>query len=653
MKIRRPTDPNVVLFCGGRGSASIIRELIVRPRIRLSLLVNAYDDGLSTGALRDFITGMLGPSDFRKNLSYLLDLYSAQQYALQQLLEYRLPTSFDQAIGDELHRFARTRRLEGLPASLRSMLSELDRPVLVTIAQFLLEFLDYAEAKDGHFDYADCSFGNLIFAGAYLKTGGFNAATRELARLCASQAELINVSQGECRTLVALKEDGQILPCEAEIVGKQSPVPIRSIFFFERRPTPAELAEIADQTLPEKEAWLKARQTDVQISDEARQALEKADIIIYGPGTQHSSLLPSYRIAADAIQRSPALVKSLVVNLREDHDIPGLRATDLVNKVLTYLGDPENQHGVVTHFLYNKESNTWTDGTKQGDVGPTGFYRGARMLADDFRNPVKPAVHNGFVLVNKILTVFEDSGQCDKPQALDIYVDLLGRLTGLDPLLQEFLELSWTDYFQHVRLRVNHLSVPAVNLPAHLQVETTNYLGEHTESLVLRQWVMDEDSDYLATITGDGEYRLRDVLFAANLIKGGSFGAVFGSRIQSRRQLRSLLRSAYGEGGILYRLSRSFAVVLTSLYFLRFGLIFSDPLTGFRVYKRARMHPDFVAAMQRHSPLTIASATNILIKNKVEIAEIPIVYRTFSGFTKPAWRTSRALRNLRGFFFGY
>ena len=81
----------IVLFCGGRGSATIIRALLRRTDIDLSLIVNAFDDGLSTGALRDFIPGMLGPSDFRKNLSYLFGNYSEAQYALRSLMEYRLP----------------------------------------------------------------------------------------------------------------------------------------------------------------------------------------------------------------------------------------------------------------------------------------------------------------------------------------------------------------------------------------------------------------------------------------------------------------------------------------------------------------------------------------------------------------------------------
>ena len=74
----------IALFCGGRGSATLIHELLRWANVQLTLIVNAYDDGLSTGALRGFVSEMLGPSDFRKNLSYLLDPYSDAQYALKK-----------------------------------------------------------------------------------------------------------------------------------------------------------------------------------------------------------------------------------------------------------------------------------------------------------------------------------------------------------------------------------------------------------------------------------------------------------------------------------------------------------------------------------------------------------------------------------------
>jgi len=647
-------DPHIVLFCGGRGSATLTRELLGHPRIRLSLLVNAYDDGLSTGAMRDFISGMLGPSDFRKNLSCLLALYSARQYSLQQLLEYRLPKSVDRSVIDNLEQFARTREARGLPDTMGPMISELDGLMRNRFAEFLRFFFDYAKGRDDVFGYADCSFGNLVFAGAYLKTGSFNAAARELATLCSSQAELINVSRGECRALVALKEDGQILSCEAEIVGPQSAAPIRDFFFFERRPNPAEVAAIADLPVAEKEAWLRSRQAAVELSDEAKAALEEADIIIYGPGTQYSSLLPSYRIASEAIRCSPAVVKALVLNLREDHDIQGLSATDIVDRALIHLTDPEGRHRVVTHILYNRESGETPSGIAldPAALDTSGTYRGARLIVDDFQNPVKPLVHNGYAVIQKILTVYEEASEPGIPQTLDVYVNLLGRSTGLDSLLQEFQELSWADHFQRVRLWINNLPVPKHRLPPQLKIEAVDFPGDFSEGYVLRHWVVNGEGDYLATLTGDGEYRLRDILVATTVIRTSGFGAVLGSRSQSRRQFRSSLRAAYGEGSVLYWVSWLWEFILSGLASLRFGVIFSDPLTGFRVYKRGRLSPRFMAAVERQEPMTTGSITNMLIATKVEIAEIPVGYRTFAGFTKPGWRVTRALWNLPGILFG-
>ncbi|MBI1860030.1 MAG: YvcK family protein [Deltaproteobacteria bacterium] len=85
----------ICIFAGGRGSATIADALLDHPRIDLTILVNAYDDGLSTGQLRRFIPGMLGPSDIRKNYSRMLRSESPSQVALRTLLEYRFPTPMD------------------------------------------------------------------------------------------------------------------------------------------------------------------------------------------------------------------------------------------------------------------------------------------------------------------------------------------------------------------------------------------------------------------------------------------------------------------------------------------------------------------------------------------------------------------------------
>ena len=56
---------NVVVLNGGRGAATLIPVLIEHPEISVTSIVNAYDDGKSTGEIRKFFN-MLGPSDIRK-----------------------------------------------------------------------------------------------------------------------------------------------------------------------------------------------------------------------------------------------------------------------------------------------------------------------------------------------------------------------------------------------------------------------------------------------------------------------------------------------------------------------------------------------------------------------------------------------------------
>src|ERR1700730_5530070 len=137
----------VAVFCGGRGSATIIRELLRSPEVQLALLVNAYDDGLSTGALRNFIPGMLGPSDFRKNFSYLLDLYSDEQYALKNLIEFRLPLDFGTNQIEGLNNFVQTGASVAVASPLSDLLAGLDPAAAQSVRSLLKVFFAYANGS--------------------------------------------------------------------------------------------------------------------------------------------------------------------------------------------------------------------------------------------------------------------------------------------------------------------------------------------------------------------------------------------------------------------------------------------------------------------------------------------------------------------------
>ncbi|MES2471415.1 MAG: 2-phospho-L-lactate transferase CofD family protein [Pseudomonadota bacterium] len=618
-----PGATRIVLFCGGRGSATIIRALLRQTDIELTLLVNAYDDGLSTGALRNFIPGMLGPSDFRKNLSYLLGNYSNAQYALRNLMEYRLSAGTREI--ESLARFARSNDASLLDEPLKGWLAQLPAPLSTRLRTLLGRFFDHAAGADAAFYYRDCSLGNLVFAGAYLQCGeDFNAAAATVGDLVGSRAQLLNVSSDQNRVLVGLKQDGTYLSCEAEIVGPQSPVPISNLYLLERRLTDAEVQMLDGRDLAGKQAYLADRDTIPPLSPAAAQAIAGADIILYGPGTQHSSLLPSYRIARQALAAAPAPVKALVMNLDGDNDIQGLGASAVVDLAL--------DHGAaITHVLLDPNGRL-----PPGGLG-SDAYRGAQILRGAFTTPARPGLHNGTAIAERVLSVRGTSAS--DPASVEIFADIHNRSVASDELVEEFLEMDWTG----ARLVLNRVAHSGDDGISAAQRE-----GLFPETGFFRDWLKQGSSDYLVLMTGDGAYRFRDVQAIIRLLEQQqSLGGVFGSRTQSRRQFITSIRAAYGEHRLLYWLGKVAAFFLSFVFYLRTGVIFSDPLTGLRVFRRQRLAhlPDLPAGQT--APLAIVRQ---LIRHGVEVAELPVIYRTYSGFTDPYWRIRRGLRNLASLF---
>ncbi|GAT70577.1 gluconeogenesis factor [Planomonospora sphaerica] len=371
---------SVALFSGGRGGASIARRLLRIPGVELSLLINGYDNGHSTGALRRYLPGMLGPSDFRKNLLLHLDGGDPRQAALRSVLEHRLPAgSTRDDLAGLVDRLIRGRTFGTLPPEVRT-----------PIVRDLTVFLRHLDGRPHGLSLSDCALGNLVFAGAYLRLGGdFNAAVGSCARTFGSPARLVNVTGGENAFLVALKEDGRLLADEADIVAPQDAAAITDLFLLREPVVPESRTALQAQPAERLRRTLDRARAGISLNPEARDALRHADLIVYGPGTPHSSLLPSYLTPglADAIAANRAAAKVFVVNIRDDHDVRGLGASDLVDRTLAYLGDPFNERRTVTHVLCHRTA---------APAGVTGGGRaGVRWITGDLEDPGRPGAHCG------------------------------------------------------------------------------------------------------------------------------------------------------------------------------------------------------------------------------------------------------------------
>ncbi|MFI6509631.1 2-phospho-L-lactate transferase CofD family protein [Streptosporangium sp. NPDC050855] len=407
---------SVTMFSGGRGGASIARRLLDIPGLDLSLVINGYDNGMSTGALRRYLPGMLGPSDFRKNCLLHLDRGDPQQAALISVLEHRLPAgTTPERLGDLIDEIASSGRHAGRPPSGPVPGTPFDalRPeAREEITRDLRLFAGRLGAEPYGIDLGDCALGNLVFAGAYLRTGeDFNAAVRSCARTFGSPVRLLNVTGGENAFLAALKRNGRLLADEADIVAPQDDEPITDLFLLRRPIGPHHRADLEALPAARVREVLARHRADLTPNPEALEAIRDTDLLVYGPGTPHSSLLPSYLTpgVADAIAASRAVAKVFVVNARDDHDIQGLTAPDLVDLTLSYLGDPRNERRTVTHVLCPRPV-TPSDGLPAVPPVPRsvidcGEWAGARWVTADLEDPGRPGVHGGRSTVDALTAI--------------------------------------------------------------------------------------------------------------------------------------------------------------------------------------------------------------------------------------------------------
>ena len=248
------------------------------------------------------------------------------------------------------------------------------------------------------------AFGNLVLAGIFLQTMDFNAALKQFATLGRARARIENVCDGVSRWLVALKDDGELLASESEIVAPQSVVPIRELYLLPQRLEAGTAQALAPLSRRAKHAWLAAREVRARPSEAALAALASADLIVFGPGTQHSSLLPSYRIVAEAIGRSPALAKVLVANLRPDLDDSGGSVSELIYRALRFMGDPKNQRRSVTHALVDV-TGPEAGGLPPGQLAGMSRWRGITLIWKDWRDPRRADRHDGVQVARELTSL--------------------------------------------------------------------------------------------------------------------------------------------------------------------------------------------------------------------------------------------------------
>ena len=196
----------------------------------------------------------------------------------------------------------------------------------------LLFTLSDADELAGLFEYRFSSNGELgghtignilLTALTELNKGNFPKAIQAASRLLAVRGRIIPVTL-DYTVLCAELVDGEIVRGESTIPERENREPIKRVFFEPR--------ENGKMHHPPGEVY------ECQAHETAVEALVNADVIIIGPGSLYTSIMPNLVVKGivEAIQRSDAM-KIYVCNvMTQPGETDGYAVTDHVSAVLDH-----------------------------------------------------------------------------------------------------------------------------------------------------------------------------------------------------------------------------------------------------------------------------------------------------------------------------
>lgn len=340
---------NITLFNGGRGASSIIKSLKNYNNINISSIVNAYDDGKSTGEIRSFFN-MLGPSDLRKVQSIFLDSKNHLYNYNIDFFNYRLPKNITNSLAkDEIMKLfsniSNDKNIFGIDNFIFSKMKK-----FINIFLNKLNYLEFEKSRKFNFD--DCSIMNCLYAGAYTYFNEDLIKTIEYFSYLFKIENKILPNSIENLKLIALRENGEIIFKEADIVSLRSNVKIYKIFLI-KSTDEIDLNYLSKISFNEKLKYLDKLNFNVQISNSLIKIIKDSDIIIYSPGTQHSSLLPTYMTNSigDLISNNKNCLKVFISNIGADYENPVYIASDYLYNSFKYLNSSSMKKNLLKDFF--------------------------------------------------------------------------------------------------------------------------------------------------------------------------------------------------------------------------------------------------------------------------------------------------------------
>jgi hypothetical protein len=442
-----------------------------------------------------------------------------------------------------------------------------------------------------------------------------------------------NVTDGSNAHLVALDVDGRILGREAEIVDATRTNRIQEIFLL-----PTHLTDEATTRLSALGAGAAAdalRRESVRpaLNPRLASALSTADLIVYAPGTQHSSLFPSYLTAGlgEAIANNLTAIKLLITNIQTDAEIAGASAVDIIERAVFYLKDKGRlttpTPALVTHYLVNDPAVTSSNRDTYVPLGKLDALQDPRLVRIGQYEEGVSGRHDATKVLGPYVSELLTRQRARRRVAVLLYES-----DSSDKVAQTLLELirggisdlpiDLTVYCERSAQPLDQAFL--ATLP--FAVREVGRLDDGAAEREFRRELIERGFEYLILFETSGMYDGEDIPWLASHLTG-RLDAVWGSRRLSVRDIEESLRLKYRKHAWLHAVSAIGSHALSFLYLALYGHYVSDTLSGARAVRVEDACGLTVGFTHRQVNQHLLSA---LLRRKAEMFEVPVHFYSLS-----------------------
>ena len=574
----------ICLFSGGTGNKGFIQLLKNIPDIELNIIVNGYDDGKSTKELRKFGNNILGPSDFRKNLSNLINLDTKSGNIMSKIMNFRFPKKISKA---SFISFLKLNKNNDFIKNLE--IYDLPYETLIKLKDLLSHFF-YLYNKKKKLKIGDISLGNLLIFGSFLKNQkSFNKALEDIHNfLNIKKDKVLNVTNGKNLYLYAILENGKIIENEDELVNIKQKFPIEDIFLLSEKITPYKLSNLNKTDKKNKIKFFNKYNKYPEINLEVKAKLSKADIIIYGPGTQYSSLFPSYltKNLKETIENSKAK-KFLITNIFLDNDIVNENVEDIIQKFNFFFqknSKKKSRKLLVNYYLINKYDEDDVNLLKKDNYLVYDKKKNFTLL--DWEK--SEGLHYPNWLAKKIFGLSNKKKIVKSlpKSVLSIVIPCLNEKKKIGRVLKKIqsLKINNFDLVLDVIVVDGGSTDGSINIIRKFKQFKFYKLQNVGKGVAIKYGINKSKGDVISFFPSDDEYKVEDIEKVITPILLNQSKAVYGSRMIKTITLSHELKKIYKKNKTNLLLSKYGGKLINLFLYAFHEISISDPFTSIKAF---------------------------------------------------------------------